>query len=799
MNAREYYINRFNSYEAMALADDKIYTKGALKLDGINTPSIIGVITNEADIDHIAWDKLPKEFVIKPSQGYKGAGILVLKRIRDGFWRSSRKKVWSKNLLKEHIRDVIDGTYSLHESKDTVLIEERLRPHPCFDILSPTGLPDIRLIMFKLVPLMAMLRLPTKGSGGLANLAQGAIGLGLDLATGTVTSGIHGHKPFTLPPQMANFRFEQWPEILEIAGRCQAASNLAFMGADLTIDRKMGVTVLELNARPGLEIQNANMLPLRSRIEQVKDLQIRSVREGIEIAKKFFCNSKRSLLYVPQKQVLASTEEAVLVSLQGTLHKVIARIDTGAERTSLDIELAKSIGVRGTGQIRKYRSAAGEENRELAKLTYFLSGRKIDSIVSIGWRQDLKHPMIVGRSDLKGFYVDPTAKNEAAIDEANVLTADRALARARVPLGLLSRLRPLNAKEEKKRFFESGYMQNPQFVYPEFEVDLAYAAHELEAIDIDISRSIGVLLEEKRRQSRRQIDLLRTVQMSDLKQLWQEQGSKGGLDEFQAKSFTKASLELFGGIDSIALQAARDELKNYKPKNEKRGIKAKEIKARFQSAIEESGLENWTVDLRCDMVSDFATTIGKKRVFYVRHDLELSSVELEKAIVHEIYTHAFRMENALRQPYLALRNTANYLSAEEGLALYNERLVSTGYTEKFFLPIFYLLATKKALKFSFVEVFAYLRELGLSEQYAWSVTLKVKRGIRDTSLPGAFTKDANYWSGYLDVSKYVSSGGELTDLYYGKIGLQDVAYVRDNPSLQKPKYLPPFYAAAKKR
>jgi len=39
---------------------------------------------------------------------------------------------------------------------------------------------------------MAMLRLPTKESGGKANLQQGAIGLGIDMASGVTTSAVQG-------------------------------------------------------------------------------------------------------------------------------------------------------------------------------------------------------------------------------------------------------------------------------------------------------------------------------------------------------------------------------------------------------------------------------------------------------------------------------------------------------------------------------------------------------------------------------------------------------------------------------
>ncbi|HBZ98517.1 MAG TPA: alpha-L-glutamate ligase-like protein, partial [Pseudomonas sp.] len=39
--------------------------------------------------------------------------------------------------------------------------------------------PDIRIIVLMGYPIMAMLRLPTRQSGGKANLHQGAIGVGV--------------------------------------------------------------------------------------------------------------------------------------------------------------------------------------------------------------------------------------------------------------------------------------------------------------------------------------------------------------------------------------------------------------------------------------------------------------------------------------------------------------------------------------------------------------------------------------------------------------------------------------------
>jgi hypothetical protein len=65
-----------------------------------------------------------------------------------------------------------------------------IRVISCHNFLK--GIPDIRVIVFNHVPVMAMLRLPTKESDGKANLQHGALGLGIDLSNGTTTTAVQG-------------------------------------------------------------------------------------------------------------------------------------------------------------------------------------------------------------------------------------------------------------------------------------------------------------------------------------------------------------------------------------------------------------------------------------------------------------------------------------------------------------------------------------------------------------------------------------------------------------------------------
>ena len=69
-------------------------------------------------------------------------------------------------------------------ASDYAIIEKRVVVDPVFEEVSYEGIPDIRIISLLGYPAMAMVRLPTRLSGGKANLHQGAIGVGVNLATG---------------------------------------------------------------------------------------------------------------------------------------------------------------------------------------------------------------------------------------------------------------------------------------------------------------------------------------------------------------------------------------------------------------------------------------------------------------------------------------------------------------------------------------------------------------------------------------------------------------------------------------
>jgi len=145
---------------------------------------------------------------------------------------------------------------------------------PTFADVSYQGVPDIRVIVYRGYPVMAMVRLPTRASDGKANLHQGAVGAGVDLGCGRTLTGVLGNDPVDEHPDtgalVAGLEIPMWNFILESSARGFEVTGLGYLGVDMVIDKDRGPLILEMNARPGLNIQIANGIGLRRRIERVE-------------------------------------------------------------------------------------------------------------------------------------------------------------------------------------------------------------------------------------------------------------------------------------------------------------------------------------------------------------------------------------------------------------------------------------------------------------------------------------------------------------------------------------------------
>ncbi len=275
-NAR--YIHMHNPRALYPLVDDKLRTKRLAEEANIAVPRLIGVIESNGQARRIdAMLEGHDEFVIKPSAGSGGNGILVIIGKVGEYYRRANGGLISREHLAHHIGNILSGMHSLGGHPDRAMIEERVHFDPIFADVSYQGVPDIRAVVYKGMPVMAMIRLPTRASDGKANLHLGGVGAGIDIATGRTVGAVCHDSPVTRHPDtlepLIGLQIPGWKTLLVLAARCQSLCGLGYLGVDLVLDARYGPLVLELNARPGLSVQLANGVGLRKRLDRIDALE----------------------------------------------------------------------------------------------------------------------------------------------------------------------------------------------------------------------------------------------------------------------------------------------------------------------------------------------------------------------------------------------------------------------------------------------------------------------------------------------------------------------------------------------
>jgi alpha-L-glutamate ligase-like protein len=469
LNARSLlYMRPYNKRGPTKLVDSKVDTKNLLIENNIPTPKMYGVIESLSAFENFNFNKLPQSFVIKPNRGFGGGGILVLKgserkedflkkKITDRVWIGPNDKQYAFTDFKDHILDILFGRFSLSNDPDIVLIEKKIVVDKQLLELCGKGVPDIRVIVFNSVPVMAMLRLPTQKSDGRANLATGGIGVGIDVATGETTTA-YIEVPFgrmleehpDTGKELLGFYMPSWDKVLEVAVSAQRVSGLGYAGVDIVLDRRDGPVILELNARPGLGIQSTNLDGLRKRLDRLKGLKIKSVSKGVRIGKELFGGDiERRVEDMTGRDVIGLVESVVFYSKTGRKRvEEKAKIDTGARMTSIDKALAKKLGYKdavsildtydlskkgtskdeleryaqeieekedlksmGVKKLKVVKSSSGFTLRPVVEMVYVLSGQEIVTEANIADRSAMLYKALIGKVDMEHFLIDPTMRS----------------------------------------------------------------------------------------------------------------------------------------------------------------------------------------------------------------------------------------------------------------------------------------------------------------------------------------------------------------------------------------------------
>jgi alpha-L-glutamate ligase-like protein len=286
------FILPYNPRRNYPLVDNKCQTKALAMAAGIPVPRLYGVVEIVHQIEQMSELLAPYEdFAIKPAHGTGGEGILIITGRHNGRYRKANGALTDDEELGHHVSNILGGMYSLGGLPDSALIEYRVKFDPMFEHISFQGVPDIRTLVFRGVPVLAMIRLPTRVSDGKANLHQGAIGVGIDISSGRTFSGVWHESPIDLHPDtggtLSGRDIPHWDDILALTARCHDLVGLGFIVVDIVLDECFGPMMLEINARPGLSIQLANkigMLPRLRQIEKMRDIPA-SIAERVQLAK----------------------------------------------------------------------------------------------------------------------------------------------------------------------------------------------------------------------------------------------------------------------------------------------------------------------------------------------------------------------------------------------------------------------------------------------------------------------------------------------------------------------------------
>ena len=770
INARNLlYIKPYNPKKAIMLADSKIKTKNYLSARGIPVARLYNVISGRKELEHFDFSSLPNSFVVKPNAGYGGEGILIIKSRKGRNFVKENGDILPLEELISHINDVLDGRYSLADISDAVLFEQRLEAPDFLKKMAHKGLPDFRIVVHNLIPVMAMLRLPTESSQGKANIHLGGIGVGIDLSKGELTFATQYNKRISSIPGFGDIRgikIPNWEDFLLIASRVQQITNLGFAAVDMVLDKNMGPVLLEINARAGLQVQVANMAPLRRRLERVEGIKVTTPEKGVRIAQDIFGIKVEVKANETSGRTVIGTMERLEVIGKKDTAKIIAKADPSIEKSVLDKKVAEIIGLDQTG-----------------KCKFSLMEEKVTTIMDIQNLYGQPYKMLIGQRDLKNFLIDPgkalpATPKEAAkgsliarvFTEKELEKIDYELSEIDSQIKLLSHLRPMNLKEENTKFLlDPKY--NPQFEYKKLSFDPNNLYSRLKRIEYP-DTPIGLLWQKKADEIVRKIKLL---------------------ESRNTPEFTQRSIELYGAPTETLYKAALHEVEKMPSEFPSAGklLTAKEAKRLFEKAIEDYGLKGWRVKIKEDLVSD--AIAGKENTIFIREGATFTEDRLKGTIAHEIETHAFTAMNGALQPYkIFQRGLADYLTTEEGLAVYNQEQTESSDTIKKYWPASSVIGIKVAMEGSFTDVYMRIVELGFGAERAWRVALKAKRGISDTSQPGAFTKDFVYYKGFKMIEEFVKHGGDLRNLYYGKTNLEDREIIKKVKGLKAPMYLPSY-------
>lgn len=742
---------------------------------------------------------LPSDvFVAKPNKGSKGKWIFILKRlpgidqeekqwffeqlstsIQDYLYKdlihypygyTYRDTILSDRELKRKLVAVLEGNYTLANRPDTILVEEKILPGSWFEQFCTYGLADIRVIVCNLVPVAAMLRVPTAKSWWVANLAQGGMAFGVDIATGQIrTLATHSkiyYKDF--PEEYAHlykFTIPFWDDILLHSANIQYFVNMGYIWVDWVITPD-GPKLLEVNGKAGLEIQNIIGMPLQRSLDKITDLDISTPQKWLEIARSLFAPVKDTS--IPQSKVLYLSQKWTL------------SLTRDNETDDIDVVI-----VAKTQRSRNYASLEIIDAIKNADQVHLKVGNTVLKDVSLyGSDRLYGHRIELGTQVLKNYYIKPIHKSHANIKFINpknilesevddLMILDKKLHDIAKHLPLLKILFPTNYLDEFDKFISQRWKYNPTFTYnfPSHK-DITGWRSALKQLRDEHSGSRALqsrfaqLFYEKFDEVEDKINLIYAYKKQDY----------GMIRQYNEK--------LFGPIDEQQVLQSQNLMHFRDPAmhHPSQKIDITHMRQMIKNVFLKYWIKKYKVLLDSWLLWRISFLNARIPTIKLSPTFHRTEWELAWQLEHEIGVHLQRATFGKKSTRLILQKwTARYIFDEEGFAIYqSEQMVKT------YFPGYYNPTTHRKYvfvdfseKMSFVELTQMLKDINPHRTLTWlfMAATRLKRWVIDTSLAHAgttFMKDKVYLDGYKKISHWVSNGGNLADLMVGKIKIEDL-------------------------
>ena len=772
-NARNLLYLKGDSFlKSKKIADSKLQTKKFLTDHRIAVPWTLGILSSHRENTFDFINSLTPPFVIKPNNWYGGKWILIIEEITaDGRFRANSWEIYTTQNLHDHMNYIIDGFFSLSGKRDTVFIEKKIRLVQDLEILGSFWLPDIRVICYKMVPVMAMMRIPTQESEGKANLHSWACSAGIDIGTGKITSIYHKGKHTKSVPGIGDIRgitLPGWNDVLALTSGVQQVTGFPFLGCDIVLDDDDGALVLVMNVRPWLEVQNVTNAPLRARLDKIEGIDVQSVEKWVRLGRDMFSwEIEEKIKGISWKWVLWSREYIKIYHGEKTL-QYIAQIRLWVDHGSISRTFARDI------------LKIADEKTIFRGKSEILEKKKVLQFDIV---EDQEENIVIGKNALRWFFIDPfkykkwenpyfphsqVAKGSNSIIQETqyeqLKMLDKRIMKIDAKIHLLQLVQPTNLQEQKQIFVEKKGQYIPKFIYQPPKIDYHDLIKQLESIEIpDIPLSL--LYQRKKEEIFAKLRLVEAIDNQDT----------SAISEF--------SRFLFGDIHDEYFKKVKDILA------EKWDILSDEESLDFTQIEELIKKFNhiYGIKLRLKSWNSAARFTLKWDTLVMREGSCVGKKEIRSIIAHEVEGHYLRRINGRRSDLrLFSRGSAQYIETDEWLAIYNQARFVGKNDAKYFSVFERYYFLHYAMKHSYKKLVAHLCEYyEYDYERVFTYLLRIKRGFEDPSKSGVFMKDAVYTNGYFSVIQALDSWLTMKELYVGKVHLDDIEYIKNQSRFEE--------------